>query len=165
MRTLGIDPGMALLGWSIVDSKSSQPTLVDYGVLKTQAGESFTKRLTTIYSNLQKLIESFAPNVLAIETLYFVKNAKTLAQVGHVRGIILLAAGQANLEVYEYSPKQVKLALTGYGGAEKHQMQKMVQRLFGIDHIPQPDDAADAVAIALCHTQFIPSNRKPMVTV
>jgi crossover junction endodeoxyribonuclease RuvC len=101
----------------------------------------------------------------AVETLFFVKNAKTLAQVGHVRGVVLLAAGQFNANVFEYTPRQIKLALTGFGGAEKRQMQTMIKRIFRLDEMPQPDDAADAVAIALCHTQYAQSMGKSAVTV
>jgi crossover junction endodeoxyribonuclease RuvC len=103
--------------------------------------------------------------MVAIETLFFVKNAKTLAQVGHVRGVVLLAAGQAKADVFEYAPRQIKMALTGYGNAEKHQMQTMVQRMLNLKSLPTPDDAADAVAIALCHSQYAHALGKSAVTV
>lgn len=121
--------------------------------------------MTQIYDQLTALFQEVSPTVVAIETLFFAKNAKTLAQVGHARGVILLAAGQAKVDVFEYAPREVKLALTGYGAAEKSQMQSMVQRLLKLADLPRPDDAADAVAIALCHAQYARSFGKSAVTV
>lgn len=165
MRILGIDPGMAILGWGVVEHTPSRSALVECGTIQTAAHQPLTKRLEKIYLDLQNLFERHRPAAVAIETLFFVKNAKTLAQVGHTRGVILLAAGQANVEVFEYAPRQIKMALTGFGGAEKRQMQIMVQRLLGLNDIPKPDDAADAVAVALCHTQYAQSMGKSAMTV
>lgn len=162
---LGIDPGMAILGWGVIDTSRSQPQLIKYGTLQTPAHTPLTSRLTQIFSDLQNLFETYRPAHVAIETLFFVKNAKTIAQVGHVRGVVLLAAGQAGANVFEYTPRQIKMALTGFGGAEKHQMQMMVKRVFRIAEMPQPDDAADAVAVALCHSQYAQSMGKSAVTV
>lgn len=165
MRILGIDPGLALLGWSVVDKNPQGCQLIQFGCLETPAHTPLTKRLAQIYDDLNVLFETHKPTVLAIETLFFVKNAKTLAQVGHTRGVILLAAGQANVEVFEYAPRQIKMALTGFGGAEKRQMQTMVQRMLNLKEMPKPDDAADAVAVALCHSQYQQAMGKSVVTV
>lgn len=164
-RILGIDPGLGILGWSVVDHEAQKQHLVKYGALTTAAHQPLTARLTQLFSEIQNLFEVYKPTAVAIETLFFVKNAKTLAQVGHVRGIVLLAAGQFGADVFEYNPRQVKLALTGFGGAEKRQMQMMVKRVFRLEELPQPDDAADAVAIALCHSQYAQSMGKSAVTV
>ncbi len=165
MRILGIDPGLARLGWSVIDISRSAVSLVAFGCIETAAHQPLTKRLTQIYGELQQLFGDHSPTTVAIETLFFVKNAKTLAQVGHTRGVVLLAAGQASAEVFEYAPRQIKLALTGFGGAEKRQMQTMVQRMLNLKSIPTPDDAADAVAVALCHSQYAQSMGKSAVTV
>lgn len=164
-RVLGIDPGLAILGWSVIDVDGSNATLVQYGCLRTPAHEALTKRLGSVYDQLSALALQYNPSQLALETLFFVKNAKTLAQVGHARGIILLVAGQGDMDVFEYAPRQIKLALTGSGAADKFQMQNMVQRRLKLKEIPQPDDAADAVAVALCHAQYAQSLGKSAVTV
>jgi crossover junction endodeoxyribonuclease RuvC len=165
MKILGIDPGLALLGWSIIDRNSATTGSARYGCIETKAHTPLTTRLTIIYKELQELVAMHKPDAVAIETLWFVKNAKTLAQVGHTRGVVLLVAGQANIQVFEYAPRQIKMALTGFGGAEKRQMQMMVQRMLNLQSIPQPDDAADAVAVALCHLQYAQAMGKSAVTV
>ena len=165
MKILGVDPGLAILGWSVIDVSPVGARCLAFGALETRAHIPLTKRLTQIYDGLNALLESHAPQALALETLFFAKNAKTLAQVGHTRGVILLAAGQAGLEIFEYAPRQIKMALTGYGGADKKQMQSMVQRMLQLKEIPTPDDAADAVAVALCHAQYSHSMGKSAVTV
>lgn len=165
MIVLGIDPGIAILGWSVIEKEKSQVQLRDFGVIRTSAGEPLTHRIVSLYDELRKIFKKFEPTDLAIETLFFVKNAKTLAQVGHARGVVLLAAGQAKIKLAEYAPKQIKLALTGFGGAEKKQMQLVVQRMLNLSSVPQPDDAADAVAVALCHTQYSHHLEKLAVTV
>ncbi len=162
---MGIDPGLAIVGWSIVDSMAAKPTLIEYGTIQTPAGQLMTTRLTHIFDGLTQLIQKFQPAVMALETLFMVKSAKTLSQVSQTRGVILLCAGQAKVEVSEYAPRQIKMALTGYGGAEKHQVQQILKRMLNLNDIPKPDDAADAVAVALCHAQFSPSFPKSMVTV
>lgn len=154
MRVLGIDPGVAILGWSIVDRSAGESTLLSYGCIRTEAGQPLTRRLIQIFDDLQTLLARHEPTVLAIESLLFAKSAKALAHVGHTRGVILLAAGRAGIPVFEYAPSQIKMALTGFGGAGKKQMQLMVQRVLGLPSVPEPDDAADAVAVALCHSQF-----------
>ena len=154
MRILGIDPGVAILGWSVLDRDAGETTLRSYGCIRTEAGQTLTSRLLQIFDDLQTLVQRHQPEQVAIEALLFAKNARALAQVGHTRGVILLTAGRANLPVFEYAPSQVKLALTGSGVADKKQMQSMVQRILSLDAVPEPDDAADAVAVALCHAQY-----------
>ncbi len=165
MKILGIDPGMARLGWSVLDATVKSRPSVRFGCIETPASHPLTRRLSSIYDQLSDIIEETQPNMLAIETLFFVKNAKTLAQVGHVRGVILLLAGKRKMTVTEYAPRQIKMALTGFGGADKKQMQLMVQRMLSLTELPTPDDAADAVAVALCHWQYAPALGKSAVTV
>lgn len=165
MRVIGIDPGLALLGWSVVDVSPRRVDLVRFGCLETPAHQPLTRRLKLMYDQLTSLFNEHSPQALAIETLFFQKNAKTLAQVGHTRGVILLTAGQSGIDVFEYAPRQIKMALTGFGGAEKRQIQAMVQRMLNLKEIPKPDDAADAVAVALCHCQYAQSMGKSAVTV
>lgn len=165
MRVLGIDPGVAILGWSVVERSSTGAALKSYGCIRTDAGQPLTARLIQIFDDLQTLLKRHEPDVLAIESLLFAKNARALAHVGHARGVILLAAGRAGLQVFEYAPSQIKMALTGFGGAGKKQMQLMVQRVLGLQEVPTPDDAADAVAVALCHAQFNQSVGGMTVTV
>ena len=165
MRILGIDPGLARLGWSVLEVKSGKPARINYGCIETPAHRPLNERLAQIYDDLIELANHHQPNEMAIETLFFAKNAKTLAQVGHVRGVILLLAGQRKWDVFEYAPRQIKLALTGFGGADKKQMQLVVQRLLNLPSIPHPDDAADAVAVALCHNQYAHPLGRSAVTV
>lgn len=165
MKILGIDPGMALMGWSVLETTPSDPRLIEFGCIRTAAHQPLTKRLTDIYNHLQEILGRFHPHAVALETLFFVKNAKTLAQVGHTRGVVLLAAGQLNVDVFEYAPRQIKMALTGFGGADKRQMQLLTQRMLGLSSVPKPDDAADAVAVALCHAQYSHVFNRSAVTV
>lgn len=159
MRILGIDPGLATLGWAVLEPGPRGPSYLQFGVLTTPAHQPLPRRLVKMDEQLTELFEREKPAVLAIEALFFLKNAKHIAQVGHTRGVVLLAAGRRNLDAHEYTPSQIKMALTGYGAADKRQMQSMVQRLLGLKEIPKPDDAADAVAVALCHAQFAPALR------
>ena len=153
------------MGWSVVERASASLRLIDCGVVRTEQNQPMTKRLSHIFSDLNELIGAYRPDAVSVETLFFVKNAKTLAQVGHTRGIVLLVAGQKDLPVFEYAPRQIKMALTGYGGADKKQMQTMVQRLLRLADYPRPDDAADAVAVALCHAQYAQTLGKSALTV
>jgi crossover junction endodeoxyribonuclease RuvC len=127
-----------------------------FGCIETHQSTSFRDRLESIYRQLSQVIQEVRPNAVAMEILYFAKHAKSLALVGHARGVCILSAAHAHLPVFEYTPKQVKLALTGSGAADKVQMQNMVQRLLKLSQLPQPDDAADALAVALCHSQIAP---------
>ncbi len=151
MLTLGIDPGTATTGYGFVASAGDRLTLVECGVVATPADESLPQRLQTIYAGLTSLIRLHHPDSVAVEELFFSRNVRTALAVGQARGVALLAAAHAGLPVYEYTPLQVKQAVAGYGRADKEQVQAMVRVLLGLDRIPQPDDAADAIAIAICH--------------
>lgn len=152
MRIVGIDPGTALLGFGVIDV-DDDPVLVDFGVVETTAADAMPDRLLSLYESLTTLFDRFRPDVMAIEQLFFARNVTTAITVGQARGIALLAAAQARIEVFEYSPSQVKHAISGYGKADKHQMQEMVRIMLGMEYLPHPDDAADALAVALCHSQ------------
>lgn len=152
MRTIGIDPGTARMGWGIVESQGSNLRLVAYDVLTTPAGQPQAERLLTIYQNLSDLLVRYRPETAAIEELFFGKNVNTAITVGQARGVALLALAQAGLSIQEYKPNAVKQAVCGYGGADKKQMQEMVRLTLGLASIPKPDDAADALAIAICHS-------------
>lgn len=152
MRVLGIDPGLATTGWGLVEKASPDRfSLVRFGCLLTTPDKPLFARLRLLAAALRDLIRAERPAAVAIEELYFAKDSRTAASVGHARGAILLTLTEMDLPIHEYNPRQVKMALTGYGAADKSQMQRMVQRLLGLKDIPRPDDAADAVAIALCH--------------
>lgn len=152
MVVLGIDPGTASLGWGIIKRTEEVAYKVEaYGCIKTDKSNLFSRRLEEIHRELSKIIKKYEPDVAAVEQLFFAKNVKTAISVGEARGVAILAAVQANLAVAEYTPLQVKQSLVGYGRAEKKQMQKMLKVLLGLEDIPKPDDAADALAIALCH--------------
>jgi len=151
MRTLGIDPGTATTGFGVVDEIDKKLCLVDYGCIKTSPSLDMPSRLNIISEQLSALIEKYKPENVAVEQLFFASNAKTAIKVGEARGVILLTASQAGLKVAEYTPLQVKMALTGYGKADKKQVQYMVKNLLKCKETPKPDDAADAIAIAVCH--------------
>ncbi len=153
MRILGIDPGIATVGFGVVDSTKNKQTLVRCGVIKTPAGTSLSSRLNQIYDDLNELITAFSPDAMAIEELFFNTNITTGISVSHGRGVMLLAAYRAGLPIYEYTPLQVKQAVVGYGRAEKKQVIDMVKRILNMSVAPKPDDAADAIAIALCHAR------------
>lgn len=153
MRILGIDPGIATVGFGIVDSAGGRQSLVSCGVITTPAGEGLSSRLDRIYNDLAELISAFNPDAAAVEQLFFNTNTTTAISVAQGRGVILLAAYQAGLEIYEYTPLQVKQAVVGYGRAEKMQVIDMVRRILRMSSPPKPDDAADALAIALCHSR------------
>jgi crossover junction endodeoxyribonuclease RuvC len=150
--TIGIDPGTALLGFGVIES-NGESELVDYGVVETQSTTSMPDRLNFLYDSVRDLLKQFRPDVLAIEQLFFARNVTTAISVGQARGVVLLAAAQAGVAVVEYSPSEVKHAVVGYGKADKLQMQEMVRIILNLADTPQPDDAADALAIALCHVQ------------
>jgi len=153
--TLGIDPGTAILGYGVIRGET-EPQLVDVGVIETDARASMPQRLKILHAETARLIETYAPDVLAVEQLFFARNVTTALAVGQARGVVLLAAAQAGVEVAEYSPSEVKFAVVGYGKAEKHQIQEMVRIILNLETVPQPDDAADALAVALCHAQTAP---------
>lgn len=153
MRILGIDPGLATVGFSIVDSDKNRQTLVTCGVISTPAHTSLSSRLDRIFEDMNELISTFNPDVMSIEELFFNTNITTGISVAHARGVVLLAAYRAGVEVYEYTPLQVKQAVVGYGRADKRQVIEMVKKILNLPAAPKPDDAADAVALALCHAR------------
>ncbi len=153
MRILGIDPGIATVGFGVLDSERSGQKLVACGVITTEAGIPLSSRLDHIYQDLRELISTFQPDEMAVEELFFNTNITTGISVAHGRGVILLAGYQAGLRIFEYTPMQVKQAVVGYGMAEKRQVIDMVRRILKMPAPPKPDDAADAVAIALCHAR------------
>ena len=152
MITLGIDPGTARLGYGVIRA-SNDPILLDFGVIETSSTVDMPLRLSGLFDAVSTLIEQHRPDVLAVEQLFFARNVTTAIAVGQARGVVLLAAARAGVGVVDYSPSEVKHAVAGYGKADKAQMQEMVRIILGMDYLPSPDDAADALAIALCHTQ------------
>ena len=153
MRILGIDPGYGTTGFGIIEAGRGQSQLIQCGVITTPPGMDFSARLEIIYEDMRKLLEVAKPDAVAIEELFFGQNVTTGIGVAQSRGVILLAIRQAGLEVTSYKPAQIKQALVGYGNATKHQMQDMTKRLLHLQQAPKPDDAADAIAIALCHAR------------
>jgi len=161
MKTMGIDPGTAITGYCVLEESSGNtPNVITFGCIRTSKKETAEKRLSLIHDELRKLIKEFKPDNIAVERLFFGSNAKTAMSVGQARGVILLAATKAGLNISEYSPQEVKIALTGYGRADKKQIQQMVKRVLGLKVVPKPDDAADALAIALCHINTDSFNSK-----
>jgi len=151
MLVLGIDPGTAITGYGLVKGEGDDLTLVAYGAITTSSDWPLPERLQRIYRELTAVIEDRQPTAVAVEELFFSKNVRTALSVGQARGVALLAAANAGLPIHEYTPLQVKQAITGYGRATKDQVQQMVRMLLALDSVPQPDDAADAIAIAICH--------------
>lgn len=160
MRTLGIDPGIATLGWGIVDEHNGTPRMVAFGALTTPPKMPQPERLLSLYTGLQELITTYQPQDAAVEELFFGKNVNTAIVVGQARGVVLLTLAQAGVGLHEYKPTAVKQAVAGYGGADKKQMQEMVRMTLNLDSVPRPDDAADALAIAICHTYSAPMLRR-----
>lgn len=151
MLVLGIDPGMAILGYGLVEQDGHSLKVIDYGVVNTPADMDTPHRLVTIFDAVCQLIDCYAPQAVAVEELFFNKNAKTALAIGHARGVAVLAAALKGLDVYEYTPLQVKQAVAGYGRATKQQVQQMVRMLLHLPEVPRPDDAADALAVSICH--------------
>lgn len=151
MIVLGIDPGTASTGYGVVQETAGELELVAYGVVVTPAGVPLADRLQTIYRELRALVEEFKPGAAAVEKLYFSRNARTAMSVGQARGVALLALADAGVELGEYAPLEIKRAVTGYGKADKQQVQEMVRALLNLDDVPRPDDAADGLAVAICH--------------
>jgi crossover junction endodeoxyribonuclease RuvC len=151
MLVLGIDPGTAITGYGLVKGEGDDLTLVAYGAITTSSDWPLPERLQRIYQELTALIEDRQPTAAAVEELFFSKNVRTALSVGQARGVALLAAANARLSIHEYTPLQVKQAIAGYGRATKDQVQQMVKMLLALDSVPQPDDAADAIAVAICH--------------
>lgn len=151
MLVLGIDPGTATTGFGLVKQERGRDIIVNYGVIRTTPALDMPRRLVKINQEYGALLEEYHPDAVAIEALFHHKNAKTVISVAQSRGIFLMTAADKGIEIAEYTPLQVKQAVTGVGNADKRQVQVMVQKILGLDKLPQPDDAADALAIALCH--------------
>ena len=157
MRILGIDPGIATIGFGLVEAERGQARMVTYGAVTTPAGLPLSRRLYQIDRDMEELIGKLKPDVMAVEELFFNTNLTTGIAVAHGRGVILCAAERCGVPLYEYTPGQVKLAVTGYGKAEKRQVMDMTKRLLHLRAVPRPDDAADALALALCHARSFTS--------
>jgi len=150
MIILGIDPGMARCGFGAIEKKGNNIKYLSAGVIESTKDHKQSERLEIIHKGIKKLIKKYRPDIIAVESLFFSKNVKTAFRVGEARGVILLAAQMQKITIMEFTPLQVKISITGYGFAEKLQVQKMVKTLLGLKEIPEPDDAADALAIAIC---------------
>ncbi len=153
MRILGIDPGTGILGFGVIEASGGKAKMVDAGVIRTPAHTPLDERLVEIYDSLKQIIKETSPQEMSIEKLFFAQNITTAISVSHARGVAMLAGKQDGLTIYEYTPLQIKQALTGYGRADKKQIQEMVRAILGLKQIPKPDDAADALAAALTHSQ------------
>lgn len=151
MRVLGIDPGSETTGWGVVEGDVRRYRVVDFGTVKASPRERFAARLLKISDGVEELLARFRPDVCAVEEMFFAANVKTALKLGQVRGVILVAAERARIEIAEYAPRLVKQTVVGYGAAEKHQVQEMVRVLLSLKEIPQPHDASDALALAICH--------------
>ena len=151
MRVLGIDPGLATMGWGVIESDGYKDRLIQYGALETYPRDTFPTRLGSLYAGVKGLLDTFKPDEIAFEELFFSKNITTGIQVAGARGVALAACQAYTDMLFEYTPMQIKQAVVGYGGADKHQVQMMVRMLLGIREVPKPDDAADAVACAITH--------------
>ena len=158
MKILGIDPGYAIVGYGIVEYNSNRFKTVDYGAILTDKDVPFPLRLKEIYDKTSQLINIHKPEYLSIEELFFNTNVKTAIAVGHARGVLLLAAEQTGIPIYEYTPLQIKQSVTGYGRADKYQVQQMTKTLLGLSAVPKPDDTADALAVAICHAHSYRAN-------
>ena len=152
MLVIGIDPGTASTGYGVVRQLSNgQLEVINYGLISTKAGVPMSSRLLSLFSDLNTVLAEYKPDAAAIEKLYFQRNVSTAISVGQARGVAMLAIAQADIDIEEYSPKEIKLAVSGYGGADKRQVQAMVKTLLSMKEEPKPDDAADALAVAICH--------------
>jgi crossover junction endodeoxyribonuclease RuvC len=151
MRVLGIDPGSETLGWGIVEGSGLKYAAVDFGVVKSNPRDAFSKRLANIYDGVSTVIDSFQPDVVSIEEAFYAVNAGVAIKLGQIRGVLLLLAEQRGLAIAEYAPRLIKQTVVGYGNAQKHQVQEMVKILLRMKSIPTPHDAADALAMAICH--------------
>lgn len=154
MKILGIDPGTATTGYGVIENNRGKLKLVEYGCIRTAKTDSASTRLAEIYRDLKKLIKKHRPEIISVESVYFYKNVKTAIAVAHARGVVLLAAAESQAKLVEFTPLQVKSRLAGYGKADKKQIQYMVKAILDLKTIPKPDDAADAVAIAICAAKF-----------
>lgn len=152
MRILGIDPGYAIMGWGVLEKKGSSVVPIAYGSITTDKDMPMPQRLKTLYCGLMEIISQYHPDEASIEELYFNSNAKTVIFVGEARGVAILACSNSGVDIFEYTPLQIKTSITGNGRADKKQMQAMVTKLLKLDEVPKPDDTADAIAAAICHS-------------
>jgi len=155
MIVIGIDPGLATVGFGVIRKDENSITPVSYGCIKTSAEKQTSERLLEIYTRINELFEKYTPEIIAVEKLFFTKNVTSAMTVSEARGVIFLAAQQRHIPVFEYTPAQIKQAITGSGRADKRQMQEMIMRLLMLDELPRPDDAADGLSIALCHINIM----------
>lgn len=155
MIVIGIDPGLATVGFGVIKTDAEKVTPISYGCIRTSANKQTPQRLLEIFNEITILFEKYNPDAAAVEKLFFSKNVTNGLSVSEARGVIFLAAQQQNIPIFEYTPNQVKQAITGSGRADKKQVQEMIRRLLGLDEIPQPDDAADGLSIALCHINIM----------
>ena len=155
MIVIGIDPGLATVGFGAIKTEKERVTPISYGCIRTLPDKQTPQRLLEIYDEITSLFEKYKPEVIAVEKLFFSKNVTNALSVSEARGVIFLAAQQQNIPIFEYTPNQVKQAITGSGRADKKQVQEMIKRLLGLDEIPEPDDAADGLSIALCHINIM----------
>ena len=151
MRILGIDPGYATVGWGVLEFDNMKFGVVKYGAITTSPETPFEKRINEIYDDMCVILDKFRPDCMSVEKLFFNTNITTGIDVAHARGVIMLSAVQRDIKIYEYTPLQVKSAVTGYGYAEKHQVQEMIKNILHLKAVPKPDDTADALALAICH--------------
>src|SRR5688500_18568822 len=151
MRVLGIDPGSETLGWGVAEGVGAKYAVVDLGMVKSNARQAFSKRLANIYEGVAAVIDKFQPDVLSIEEAFYAVNVNVALKLGQVRGVVLLLGEQRGMKIAEYAPRLIKQTVVGYGNAEKHQVQEMVKLLLKMKTVPAPHDAADALAIAICH--------------
>jgi crossover junction endodeoxyribonuclease RuvC len=157
---LGIDPGMAIMGYGVIESNGNKVRALDYGVVTTPSDMETPQRLLRIFDSVEGLIQKYSPDAMVYEELFFNKNVKTALTIGHARGAAVLAGARQAIDLYEYTPLQVKQAVVGYGRADKQQVQGMVKLLLNLKEIPKPDDAADALAVAICHMHSAQFGRK-----
>jgi crossover junction endodeoxyribonuclease RuvC len=160
MKILGIDPGTGILGFGVIEKKSSKLSMLDAGVIRTPSKQSDGERLKIIYDELAGIIKQNKPDVMAVEKLFFAQNVTTAMSVSQARGAVMLCGIQNGLSVFEYTPLQIKQSITGYGRADKNQIQQMVKNILKLDDIPKPDDCADALACAITHATTIRHTRK-----
>lgn len=158
MRILGIDPGTGIVGWGVIEKNYNRLTVIDWGCIRTPAHQLNQKRLCEIFDGINLLINEYNPDEMAIEELFYNRNVTTVISVAQARGVLVLAAARRGIPVYEYTPLQIKQSVTGYGRAEKKQVQYMVKNLLELDVVPKPDDAADALAVAVCHSNWQQAN-------
>lgn len=159
IRIIGIDPGYAIVGWGVLDYDGYRFETVEYGAIVTQSGQNFERRLEVIWDELSEILERHKPSAMAVEQLFFTTNQKTVIDVAQARGTILLCATKHGVEIFHYTPLQVKQAVAGYGKAEKKQVMQMVKTILKLEKIPKPDDTADAMAIAICHAHSAGAGR------